>query len=375
MKKQTPRKKTPGKKEKFSRNPRRHFRISYRMKRVCVHYLLPVALLFCLISYAFPRQTQTFLEGFRQNILEPADDLIEAALGENVLEPIRMEITDLLESVLKPLGLSLPGSTHRDLPQISVKDAPGSGDFEVHFLDVGQGLSVLVKSGEHALLYDGGDRESSSFVVSYLQQQKVKRLDYLIASHYDADHISGLIGVLHAIPVEMVIGPDYVHDSQTYSSFMNAVSAADLEVAHPAVGSEYLLGSSYFTVLSPERITSDSNNNSVAIRLVNGQNSFLLTGDAETDSEEEMCSSGLDLYCDVLCPGHHGSSTSTSALFLAYTQPEFAVISVGAGNDYGHPHRETLQRLADTGVTVYRTDELGTVIARSDGKHITWNVP
>lgn len=368
-------KQTCKKKKKSSTHSRRPFRISYRMKRVCVHYLLPVALLFCLISYAFPRQTQTFLEGFRQNILEPADDLIETALGENVLEPIRTEITDLLESALKPLGLSLPGKSPRDLPQISLKDAPGSGDFEVHFLDVGQGLSVLVKSGDHALLYDGGDRESSSFVVSYLKQQQVERLDYLIASHYDADHISGLIGILHTIPVEMVVGPDYVHDSQTYSSFMNAVSAVGLEVTHPPVGSEYLLGDSYFTVLSPERIVSDSNNNSVAIRLVNGQNSFLLTGDAETESEEEMCGSGLDLYCDVLCPGHHGSSTSTSALFLAYTQPEFAVISVGAGNDYGHPHRETLQRLADAGVTVYRTDQLGTVIARSDGEHITWNVP
>ncbi len=239
---------------------------------------------------------------------------------------------------------------------------------------MGQGLSVLVKSGEHALLYDGGDRETSSFVVSYLKRQEVETLDYLIASHYDADHISGLIGVLHTIPVETVIGPDYVHDSNTYTSFLNAVAAVGLAVTHPAVGSEYLLGASYFTVLSPSQITSDSNNNSVAIRLVNGQNSFVLTGDAETDSEEDMCDSGLDLYCDVLCPGHHGSSTSTSALFLAYTQPEFAVISVGAGNDYGHPHQETLQRLADAGVTVYRTDELGTIIARSDGETITWNV-
>jgi beta-lactamase superfamily II metal-dependent hydrolase len=110
----------------------------------------------------------------------------------------------------------------------------------------------------------------------------------------------------------------------------------------------------------------------VAIRIVNGNNSFLLSGDAETESETAMCQSGLDLSSDVICPGHHGSYNATSELFLRCTSPTWAVISVGT-NDYGHPHAQTLQRLADAGVQVLRTDELGTIVASSDGQTITWN--
>lgn len=290
--------------------------------------LLPVLLLFCFLSYEFPEETQELLSRF---------DLI--------------------------LPDFLPGQG---------ETAPGSGDFEVHFLDVGQGLSVLVRSDGHALLYDGGDREASSFVVSYLKRQGIETLDYVVASHYDSDHINGLIGALNVFSVETVIGPDYVHDSKTYDSFMQTVADCGLPVTHPAVGSVYALGDSSFTVLSPQEIVSESNNNSVAIRIVNGQNSFLLSGDAEYQSEEAMCYSGLPLSSDVICPGHHGSSNATSSLFLSYTRPKYAVISVGADNDYGHPHSETLQRLSDYGVTVYRTDLEGTIVAYSDGEEISW---
>jgi beta-lactamase superfamily II metal-dependent hydrolase len=248
----------------------------------------------------------------------------------------------------------------------------GSEDFEIHYLNVGEGLSVLVRSNGHSLLYDGGPREKSSFVVSYLQNQGIEELDYLIASHYDADHLNGLIGALHAFSVKEVIGPDYVHDSKTYQSFMSAVSDAGLTVTSPSVGSTYSLGDASFTILSPSRTYEDSNNNSVAIRLVNGGNSFLLSGDAETAGETAMCQSGLTLHSDVICPGHHGAANATSELFLQYTSPSYAVISVG-DNDYGHPTEQTLQRLANAGVTVLRTDQLGTIIARSDGYNITWS--
>ena len=231
-----------------------------------------------------------------------------------------------------------------------------------------------MRSGDHALLYDGGDRNHSSFVVAYLKRQGITKLDYLIASHYDADHLSGLIGVLHTTEVDTVLGPDYEHTSKTYTSFQSAVTDAGKTVYHPTAGSDYQLGDAYFTVVGPIKSYTDSNNNSIAIRIVNGDNSFLLTGDAETQSEEDMCRSGLNLYSDVICPGHHGSSNATTSLLLAYTQPTWAVISVGAGNDYGHPHQATLQRLADAGVTVLRTDEHGTIVARSDGKDISWSM-
>lgn len=251
---------------------------------------------------------------------------------------------------------------------------PVSGDMAVHFLDVGQGLSIFVQSGGQNLIYDGGDRDTSRFVVSYLQQQNVKTIDYLISSHYDADHLNGLIGCLNAFDVENVICADYVHDSQTYQSFINTVNQKGLTPQHPAVGTEFAFGTGKFTILAPSSIDSgDSNNNSVAIKLENGQNSFIFTGDAESSSESAMCLSGINLDCDVLSLGHHGSASSTSWEFLQNTVPEFAVISCGSGNQYGHPHAETMEKLQDMGILVFRSDKQGTVIALSDGENISWN--
>ena len=221
----------------------------------------------------------------------------------------------------------------------------------VHFLDVGQGLSILVQSNGENLVYDGGDRGESSFVVSYLQQQGVTDIKYLISSHYDEDHVAGLVGCVNAFNVENVIGADYVQDTKIYQSFIDGVAAKGLEIQHPAVGTEYAFGTGKFTVLSPASIGSNDNDNSVAIKLTNGENSFIFTGDAESGSEAAMCSSGIDLSCDVLVPGHHGSATATSNDFLAKTVPEFAVITCGVDNQYGHPDKDTMDKLQSMEIT------------------------
>gem|GEM_PF-1038416 len=402
-----------------------------RLPRFIRRYALPVLLILWIFTSLFPAQTRMLLrtadtyilspvcesivepyvlspleehvlDPLHEHILEPLDNTIAAPvrkwilipvwntistaaadyvitpLQEEFLQPLTVDVRTALEDHFYiPLGLSPPWrsiSGSDDNPKIADGTTVGSDSFEVHYLDVGQGLSVLVRSGDHALLYDGGNRSHSSFVVAYLKRLGITKLDYLIASHYDADHLSGLIGVLHTTEVETVLGPDYVHTSKTYASFQSAVSDAGNTVSHPFAGSEYQLGDACFTVVGPIKSYTDSNNNSIAIRIINGENSFLLTGDAEVQSEEDMCRSGLNLYSDVICPGHHGSSNATTSLFLAYTQPTWAVISVGAENDYGHPHQATLQRLADAGVNVLRTDEHGTIIARSDGKNITWDM-
>lgn len=249
-----------------------------------------------------------------------------------------------------------------------------SGDMTVHFLDVEQGLSILVKSGDDVLIYDGGDRGTSSFVVSYLKKVGVDSIDYLISSHYDADHLNGLIGCLNAFPVEHVISSNYVHDSKTYRSFVDTVKAKGLTMEHPEVGTEYAFGTGSFTILSPERIdVDDSNANSVAIKVVNGENSFIFTGDADVKSEGTMCRSGIQLDCDVLSLGHHGSASSTSWEFLEKTLPEYAVLSCGAGNSYGHPDIDVMEKLKAMEIEVFRSDKQETVIAKSDGKTITWD--
>ena len=273
------------------------------------------------------------------------------------------------------LSLLLVLLTAAGVPSAAYTAEAASADttMAVHFLDVGQGLSILVQSRGENLLYDGGDRGHSSFVVSYLQKQNISTIDYMISSHYDEDHVAGLVGCLDSFSVKNVIGADYVQDTKIYQSFENSVASQGLTVQHPEPGTDFAFGSGKFTVLSPQSISSNDNDNSVAIRLENGSNHFLFTGDAESAGEEAICNLGLDLSCDVIVPGHHGSATATTWDLLQETVPEYAVISCGAGNSYGHPHKDTMDKLSDMGIQVFRTDEQGTIIAVSDGNSIEWN--
>lgn len=248
-----------------------------------------------------------------------------------------------------------------------------SGGLELHFLDVGQGLSVLAVSNGQTLLYDGGDRDYSSFVVSYLKEQGIESLDYVIASHYDADHLNGLVGALNVFPVNTIIGPDYVHNSKVYESFVGRAGELGKEIVHPPVGTEYPLGSAVITILSPQTIVSSSNNNSIAIKVQNGDSTVLIMGDAEHAEEADIIASGIDLDCTVLVLGHHGSASSTTWDLLQSTVPEYAVISCGRDNSYGHPHTETMEKLESMEIEIFRTDRQGTITLLSDGHSLAWN--
>ena len=243
---------------------------------------------------------------------------------------------------------------------------------KVHFLDVDQGLAIFVQLGEDVLVYDGGERDTSSFVVAYLKDQGVTEIDYLISSHYDADHVSGLIGCLYAFDVKNVIGSNYVHDSKLYTSFMTAVEEEGLEMQYPAVGTQFQMGEAVITVLSPKEIVNDSNSNSVVIKLSYGDSDFIFTGDADYKNEREMIASKLDLDCEVLSVAHHGSASGTSEQFVAAATPAYAVISCGKDNGYGHPHKETIQTLEAYDVEILRNDESGTIVAETDGEKIWW---
>ena len=269
-------------------------------------------------------------------------------------------------SLMMALALVLPGS------MVSAQAAAG-GDMAVHFIDVGQGLAILVQSGGENLLYDGGNRSHADEVVQYLKDQQVETIDYMISSHYDEDHLGGLVKCLDTFEVEHVLGSDYVHTSDLFNTFMNTATAHAIIVEYPSVGDTYEFGTGSFTVMAPDGISQNSNDNSVVIRLTNGNNSFMFMGDAEETSEQDMISTGMNLDCDVLSLGHHGSASSTSWDLLEATTPSWAVISCGLDNSYGHPAAETMQKLSDMEIPVYRTDEQGTIIALSDGDMISWN--
>lgn len=243
----------------------------------------------------------------------------------------------------------------------------------VHFIDVGQGLAILAQAGDDVLVYDGGNSDAASYFVSYLQQEGVTDIDYMIASHYDADHLNGLVGALHAFDTDTIIAPDYEHNSKLYTSFYNTVSEQGKEVTYPEVGDAYEFGEGSFTILGPTEIRDDSNNNSVVVRLDYGDTSFLFTGDAEAKEEKDIIAANEDLDCDVLSVGHHGSASSTSWDFLEQVLPEYAVISCGVNNSYGHPDPDTIEKLDSVEAQIFRTDLQGNIIAISDGETISWN--
>lgn len=253
-------------------------------------------------------------------------------------------------------------------------EAAPSGTLEVHMLDVQQGLAVFLRQGEHCMLYDGGGRDSSSFVVAYLKRQGVTHLDYIVASHYDEDHISGLIGAMHVFDCDRILDADYMSDTGIYESFVRAVKTSSAEEIHPALGSEYSFGDASFQVVGPESYSAwTENDRSVAIRMVYGNNSILLCGDAQEEEESAMADSDLDLASDIYVVNHHGGATSSTNYFLNRVHPQYALLSCGKDNTYGHPREDVLERLSAHQVKLYRTDKQGTVVAVCDGSTVTWS--
>lgn len=250
-----------------------------------------------------------------------------------------------------------------------------AGTMTVTFLDVGQGNAVLVESAGAYMLIDGGDREYSSFVVSYLKNAGVDALEYVISSHYDADHLNGVVGVLHAFSCETVLASDYVTDTRVYESFCSVIEEKDIELCYPSVGDVYVLGDAEVTIVCPDNYEySDVNDNSIGVRIVHGDNSFLICGDAGEKSEEAMLQSGVTLDSDVYLASHHGSDGSSSWEFLQAVSPEVVVFCVGADNSYGHPAERVLSDVKALGAGIYRTDLQGTIVVTSDGETLTWNV-
>lgn len=250
-----------------------------------------------------------------------------------------------------------------------------AGNLEVHFIDVGQGDATLIRQGEHAMLIDAGDNSKGTAVQAYLQSQKIEKLDYVIGTHPDSDHIGGLDVILYKFDWNMVMMPDLEKKTNTYEEVIRVIQDKNQKVTHPIVGETYALGEAEFTVVCPQGTDygDNSNNYSIGLRLKFGENYFLFTGDAEEESEQEMLTSGMELSADVFKAAHHGSDTANTEEFLKEVNPRAVVVSCGEGNSYGHPRAAVMNELWQMSVDIYRTDEQGTIVAYSDGKNITWN--
>lgn len=256
-----------------------------------------------------------------------------------------------------------------------------NGKLVVHYIDVGQGASqlILTPSGK-TMLIDAGNNDDEDRIVHYLKKQGVNKVDILIGTHPDADHIGGLDAVVDAFDIGSIYMPKVSSNTKTFESLLTSIANKKLKVTTAKAGISLELDDQVTVkMIAPVQIYDDKNNMSAVVKLTFGNNSFLFMGDAEVDSEQDMLSSGADLKADVLLVGHHGSNSSTSQSFLNAVQPQYAVIQVG-DNNYGHPTDQILKRLTDYKIVVYRNDKQGNIIFTSNGQKITtshneWKAP
>lgn len=231
---------------------------------------------------------------------------------------------------------------------------------KVHFIDVGQGDAIYIELPNNVdILIDAGDIGYGSTVVNYLRSRNVDDIEILVATHPHADHIGGLPAVFDAYDVLIVVDPGVSAATQAYQRYWAAVQAEGADY-QKAAGQSWTFGNCTFDILGPTHTHRDLNDNSVVARLSCPDGSFIFTGDAEKDGEGAILHRNLD--ANILKVGHHGSRTSTTDAFLAKVSPDVAVIMVGDGNRYGHPHEETLAKLAAAGIEIYRTDLHGNIV-------------
>jgi competence protein ComEC len=293
----------------------------------------------------------------------------EALVDSTVeIEPTQINLAVSAVDISVPTNTSRPTNTPIPSP---ISTPTNSSPLIIHFIDVGQGDSILIQSPDGKVgLIDGGIEDSG--VTQYLQNVGISHLDLVIATHPHEDHIGGLVGVLATFPVDKVVTNGVSHTTLTYEHFLDAIALSQADYVEAFRGDTISLGDLNFAVLSPiDNTDEDLNNGSLVLRLVYGKVSFLFTGDIQEAAEENILASGLDVSATILKVAHHGSRTGSSMNFLNAVRPQVAIYSAGAGNDYGHPHPETIDRLKSVGASIYGTDINGTIIITTDGNKYT----
>lgn len=243
-------------------------------------------------------------------------------------------------------------------------------DLTIFYLDVGQADSTLIKSQDKYMLIDAGNNEDGKKLVNYFKLLGIESFEYVIGTHAHEDHIGGMDDVIDNFKIKKFYMPDDVTTTKTFEDVLDALEKNNVSFKTPKIGTKLKLGESNIEILHVAKDKEDLNDESIVLKLTYKNTSFLFTGDATNNVEKEILGSNLE--STVLKVGHHGSKYSSSANFLTKVRPKYAIISCGKKNDYGHPHNITVKKLEKLNSKIYRTDELGTIVAVSDGDNITF---
>ncbi len=277
----------------------------------------------------------------------------------SILSVIIVLVLSLFSEQLKPLFEPLEADGTRI-----------DSEFSVHFINVGQGDCTLIKTPDGNMLIDAGENGYEKTVLDYLEAQGVDSLKYLVATHPHSDHIGGVAEVLDAVPTEKIIMPRLSKNNTpttvTYEKMLTAIKNSGAKVIAAKLGNEYSFSGVEFTVLAPFEQDENLNNMSVVLKLNYSGYSFIFSGDAEKEVENQILKAGYDISADVYKGAHHGSSTSNSKKFVRAINPTYAVLSYEEGNSYGHPHRETVELFNEEGIVYYSTADYGTIIFTVD---------
>lgn len=249
---------------------------------------------------------------------------------------------------------------------------PAMGELSVYFIDVGQADSIFLTCNGESMLIDGGNVEDAPVVTSFIKNLGIDTLDYVVATHAHEDHAGGLGGIIPEFTVKKVLSPVKEYNSACFRSFVKSANR-QCGVTLCSAGERWTLGGAEIYSFWPADAEDETaNNTSIVLKAVFGSVSYLFCGDLESDAETRLIETGADLSANVLKAGHHGSNTSSSYYFLRNVMPQFAIISCGKENSYGHPHKSTLEKFEQADITYYRTDELGTISSSTDGNKITF---
>lgn len=327
---------------------------------------LTTAILFCICSIPLAILSPSTPSSEKASTPTNIISLQASAVNSEVVE--LKPTTPILVSTNtpKPTGTLEPTNTLL-LSATATLQPPTLTPLKVHFIDVGQGDAILIQAPDGKVgLIDGGEENSS--ITQYLQNLGITHLDLIVATHPNEDHIGGLVQVLNSIPVDKVITNGVAHTTLTYEHFLDAILASNAVYIETKRGETISLGNLIFDVLNPIFNTDeDLNNGSLVLRLVYGKISLLFTGDAQPAAEESMVGSGMNVTATILKVAHHGSRSGSPLEFLTAVNPQIAIYSAGLGNDYRHPHPETLAALKSVGAVIYGTDVNGTIIVTTDG--------